>query len=376
MTSPHVLLTGVTGMVGAELLAALLRDRPGARVSCLVRPGEQGARARLAAAVARVMPDGLPDHVEAVAGDLESPGLGLDAEVRARLQGSLTEVIHSAASVRFDLPLEESRRINTQGTAAMLELAQGCPGLRAFDYVSTAYVCGARSGLVQPDDAAILPFHNSYEQSKAEAEALLRVAHRTSGLPLRIFRPSIVVGHSKTGFTPNNNTLYWPIKVYARGRWRLVPGRANSRFDIVPVDYVVDALLALRERVPTDGRAWHLCAGPDAAATAGEVTELARLAFDAKPILWIHPGFYRSALRPVLKLALGRRRADVFKGGAAYLPYFTSDLVFETRATDDALAGTGLKAPRVQDYFQRLFDYCKLTDFGKRPLLPAQSPAT
>ena len=371
MSGPVVLLTGVTGMVGAELAAALVRVRGDAELVCLVRPGADGAEVRLAAALERVLPGGSNGRITAVAGDLEAENLGLSAEDSARLQGSVTEVIHSAACVRFDLPLSEARRINTGGTAAMLAFAQGCPGLRSFDYVSTAYVCGARTGLVLPEDPPQTPFHNSYEQSKVEAEALLRAAHRDQGLPLRIFRPSIVVGHSQTGFTPNNNTLYWPIKVYARGRWRLVPGRARSRFDIVPVDYVVDALLALRERVPCDGRAWHLCAGPDAAATAGEVTELARLAFDAKPILWIHPGFYKRALRPALKWALGARRADVFKGGAAYLPYFTSDLVFETRATDAALAEAGIKAPRVQSYFERLFDYCKATDFGKRPLLSA-----
>lgn len=368
-----MLLTGVTGMVGAELLAALLRARPDLRVAALVRPGTEGAQARLNAALARVLPEGAGDRVRAVAGDIEAENLGLSATDAASLRASVTEVIHSAAAVRFDLPLEEARRINVGGTAATLAFAAGCAGLRSFDYVSTAYVCGGRTGLVQPEDPPQTPFHNSYEQSKVEAEALLQRAWRGQGLPLRVFRPSIVVGHSQTGFTPNNNTLYWPIKVYARGRWRLVPGRASSRFDIVPVDHVVQALLALRERVPCDGRAWHLCAGPDAAATAGEVTELARRAFDAKPILWIHPGLYKRVLRPALRWALGRRRADVFKGGAAYLPYFTSDLVFDTSRTDAALAGTGIRAPRVQSYFERLFDYCKATDFGKRPLLPDAS---
>ncbi len=367
----HLLLTGVTGMVGAELLASLLRADPDLRVSCLVRPGEQGARARLERAVARALPAGLPASVDAVAGDLEQPGLGLSAEDTARLERSVTGVLHSAASVRFDLPLAEARRVNTEGTARVVALARRCTKLESLDYVSTAYVCGARTGLVQPDDAPALPFHNSYEQSKVEAEALLRAAHQ-EGLPLRIFRPSIVVGHSQTGFTPNNNTLYWPIKVYARGRWRLVPGRPRSRFDIVPVDYVADAIVALRQRVPPDGRAWHLTAGPERAATAGEVAELARRVFQAKPILWIHYGLYIHLLRPLLRWALGRRRADVFKGGAAYLPYFNSDLVFDAARTDAALAGSGIEVPRAKDYFERLFRWCKATEFGRRELLPEE----
>lgn len=367
----QLLLTGVTGMVGAELLAALLRRRPGLRVSCLVRPGERGAEERLRRAVARALPEGLPEGVEAVAGDLERPGLGLDPADARRLRAGVTEVLHGAASVRFDLPLEEARRINTGGTAEILAFARSCPGLGAFDYVSTAYVCGGRGGLVRVDDPPREPFHNTYERSKVEAEALLRAAHEQHGLPLRIFRPSIVVGNSRTGFTPNNNTLYWPIKVYARGRWRIVPGRPASRFDIVPVDYVAEALVHLRERVPSDGRAWHLTAGPERAATAGEIAELARRVFDAKPVIWLPYGLYVGAIRPILRRALGARRADVFKGGAAYLPYFASDLVFEQSATEAALAGSGVAVPRVQDYFERLFGWCKATDFGRRepPLL-------
>lgn len=364
--SGHVLLTGVTGMVGAELLAALLRREPGLRVSCLVRPGEDGARARLERAVSRVLPGGLPEGVDTVAGDLEAPGLGLSAEDEARLRG-VTDIVHSAASVRFDLPLEEARRVNTGGTAAILALARRCADLRRFDYVSTAYVCGGRTGLVREEDPGLEPFHNTYERSKREAEDLLREAS-AQGVPISIFRPSIVVGHSRTGHTPNNNTLYWPLKVYARGRWRLVPGRPDSRFDIVPVDYVAEALVALRGRVPPDGRAWHLTAGPEAAATAGQIADMAREAFGARPIRWIHPGFYKRVLRPVLRWALGRRRADVFRGGAAYLPYFTSDLVFDTTRTLAALDGTGLRPPRVQDYFANLFWFCKKSDFGRRAI--------
>ncbi len=362
----HLLLTGVTGMVGAELLASMLRRAPGLRVSCLVRPGEQGARARLEKAVARALPEGLPESVDAVAGDLEAEGLGLSEEDAARLRASLTGVVHGAASVRFDLPLEEARRTNTQGTARVIALARTCPGLRSLDYVSTAYVCGGRTGLVREEDPPAEPFHNSYERSKVEAEALLRAAH-AEGVPVRIFRPSIVVGHSRTGFTPNNNTLYWPIKVYARGRWRMMPGRPRSRFDVVPVDYVADAIAALRERVEPDGRAWHITAGPERAATAGEVADLARRIFDARRVLWIHYGLYVRVLRPILRWALGRRRADLFKSGAVFLPYFSSDLVFDQSRTEAALAGTGVVVPRVGDYFERLFLWCKATDFGRRP---------
>ena len=128
-------------------------------------------------------------------------------------------MLHCAASVSFDLPLDESRSVNVEGTRRMLEFARGCPGLERFSYVSTAYVAGEPGGLFREDELAVgQRFRNPYERSKFEAELALRSEGRD--LPLQILRPSIVVGDSSTGRTSSFNVLYGPLKALARGAVR------------------------------------------------------------------------------------------------------------------------------------------------------------
>ena len=229
-----VLLTGATGFVGQELLARLLQ-RDDRRVHALVRAeDDRGAAARL------------PEHerLSAWAADIERPGLGLSARDVDALSERVSTVIHCAASVSFSLGLEESRRVNVEGTGRMADLAERCAargGLERFSYVSTAYVAGAHRGAFDEDSLDVgQDFRNPYEQSKFEAEGLLR--ERAAALPLQVLRPSIVVGDSRTGWTSSFNVLYPPLRAFARGAIPALPARRRSPVDVVPVDYVADSV--------------------------------------------------------------------------------------------------------------------------------------
>src|ERR671919_645402 len=125
-----VLLTGATGFVGREILDRMLERR---RVYALVRASDHDAAARR-----------LPSHARLTAGggDIERPGCGVDPTTADRLASEVTTVLHCAASVSFDLPLQDSRRINVDGTRHVLELAERCPQLERLSYISTAYVAG------------------------------------------------------------------------------------------------------------------------------------------------------------------------------------------------------------------------------------------
>src|SRR5439155_302109 len=113
-------------------------------------------------------------------------------------------------------------------------------GLRRFVHVSTAYVAGRHRGLFAETDLWTgQEFRNSYEQSKAEAEELVR--RRGDRFPAVVVRPSIVVGDSATGWTPTFNVLYWPLRAFARGLLRSVPARPDGRVAVVPVDYAASA---------------------------------------------------------------------------------------------------------------------------------------
>ena len=120
-------------------------------------------------------------------------------------------MIHCAATVRFDHSLDEARHINVEGTRRVLDFAAGARQLRSLAYVGTAYVAGERSDLVRENELAVgQRYRNTYEQTKAEAEALVR-SHLGS-LPGVILRPSIIVGDSRTGVTSSFKMMYWPLE--------------------------------------------------------------------------------------------------------------------------------------------------------------------
>ena len=234
-----VLLTGATGFVGLELLRRFI-ERGDRRIHALVRAADDEAAAERLPAHARL---------SAVAGDIEEPGLGLSEENRERLARDVTTVVHCAASISFDLSLEESRRVNVDGTRNVVDFAKRCRRLERLTYVSTAYVAGEPRGLFREDQLDVgQRFRNPYERSKFEAERMIR--SEAAGLPLQILRPSIVVGDSRTGRTSSFNVLYGPLKALARGRIPAIPARRSSPVDIVPVDYVARALVTLTVPAP------------------------------------------------------------------------------------------------------------------------------
>ena len=234
--SGRVLLTGATGFLGMEVLARLL-ERTDREMLCLVRAADSAAaEQRLDDVFAKLYRDGSPHRarVRALAGDLTA---GVDAPDQ-----EIDVVCHCAASITFDLPLEEAREINVEGTRAMLELARAVDA-RRFVHVSTAYVSGAHSGEFT-EEMLGSEFRNTYEQTKCEAERLFA---DVSGMEVAIARPSIVMGESDTGWTPAFNVLYWPLRAFARGLFDVVPAKPEGRVDVVPVDYVADGIFKLIE---------------------------------------------------------------------------------------------------------------------------------
>ena len=334
-----VLLTGATGFLGGEILSRLL-DRDGRRVYALVRAEND------ASAAARLAPHEL---LRAVAGDIEQPGLGLDPQTSERLAREVTTVLHCAASVSFDMGLPESRRVNVEGTRHVVELAERCDALERLTYISTAYVSGEPKGVFREDQLDVgQRFRNSYEESKFEAEQMLR--ERAAGLPLQVLRPSIIVGDSRTGRTSTFNVLYGPLKALARGGIPAIPARRSSPVDIVPVDYVADRAVELATSGP-DGT-FHLVAGRNAT-TVDRILELTALHMRKKPPAVLPPRVYGLLLHPWM-----RRRHPGLRSIEVYFPYFSMRVRF-----DDRGLGPG---PPVEDYFGRLIDFAEEAGWGRR----------
>lgn len=358
----RILITGATGFLGTQLVRDLLARHPDARLALLIRdkPGMSGRdrAARIVAAEDR-------GRVDVYAGDVSLPGCGLDATTRAKLQAETTRVIHSAATVRFDHSLDEARAINVEGTRRLLDFAAGVRGLRSFAYVGTAYVAGERTDLVREDELlAGQRFRNTYEQTKAEAEALVR--SRLGEVPSVILRPSIIVGDSRTGVTSSFKMMYWPLKIYARGLWRTVPGYPDAVLDIVPVDFVAEAVARLAFTQEAQGHTFHLCAGPQGSATIAQIAERARQFFDGPQPRFVNPQLFFGAVRPLLFATLWGRKRRVLRDGRAYRDYFTMRMQFDTTQAARMLEPAGLTPPPVLHYLDRLFDYCVASDWGRK----------
>ena len=204
-----------------------------------------------------------PGEIRTLAADLRLDRFGLDPARLDTLARDLDLIVHCAAVTGFDQPPASHRAVNVEGTARILALADR-PGAAPVPvlHVSTAYVCGDRSGPVaEAPFRAGAAFANAYEASKAEAETLVAAAG-ARGLPVAIARPSIVVGAWADGAIARFDNFYGMLRLVAEGRIRTIPAAHGASLDLVPIDHVVRGLADIAERMrEAAGRIYHLVSG-------------------------------------------------------------------------------------------------------------------
>ena len=363
--SRAILLTGSTGFIGGDLLRSLFERDSEVRVYCLIRAKTRELlEARRRALLAHIGVDG-PDaaRVIAVAGELIQEDLGL-GDAFAAIARDVDEIYHVAASTKFDLALEDARAINRDGAAHVLAFAraaQDAGGLRRLHHVSTAYVVGRREGVLTEDDALSPDFRNTYEQTKWESEQLLNPER--AGVPVTCYRPSIVVGNSSTGATLHFRVLYDPMRWIYGGKMDVLPCRPGVRLDVVPVDYVCDAVIAIGSRADSEGGVYHLTSGPEGAMSIREIVDVAvdvvnryHGEIGKDPIA---PPTIASPDAPPSKNAEERARLEkLFQLGetvmGSHVPYMVSEQLFDTTRTRRALSDTEIVCPPLPSYLPRI----------------------
>ena len=353
-------VTGGTGFIGRHLVRRLLER--GGTVHVLVREGSRGRLEELISSWGDT-----PGEVVPVVGDLTQPMLGLDEGTIDELTGKIDHFFHLAAIYDMEADDEAIRVANVEGTMHAVEFANrakvGC-----FDLASSIAVAGLYKGVWREDmfeEAEELNRH-AYFSTKHESELIVR---EQLEVPYRIYRPGIVVGNSETGEMDKVDGPYYFFKLIQRLRatlpqWMPTVGIEGREINLVPVDFVADAIDYIAHLEGRDGEVFHLT-DPNPL-KAGQIINL----------------FSRSAHAPQMSMRLDPQMLDVVppavRGGLMMLSpvqrvvdtvlsdlgiprqvlvYVNYPTTFDCSNTLEALEGSGISVPPLATYADRLWDY-------------------
>lgn len=290
----NIFLTGSTGFLGGELMKRLLIQQPESHFYLLIRNrGKKTASERCSALVrqwANEWSTGyehISNRIHLVEGDLMSPLLGLSSQYFHELSCKIDVIFHLAASIDLLGKYNKLYRTNVEGTRKLLEfatLSYQNNGLTHFHYVSTAYVSGNTKGIVYENELDKgQTFSNDYERVKMEAECAVQEAK--NNLPITVYRPSIVVGDSRTGYAPDDCATLDFIKLVLTGHFPIIPSGKKFKLDIIPVNYVADAIACLSTMPKeTIGQTYHLTAGKNHCISSMEIMKIAKSVIEEKQI--------------------------------------------------------------------------------------------
>jgi thioester reductase-like protein len=371
MHTGHLLFTGATGLLGSYLLRDLLvaetplvvlarrnrRASAAERIDLLLRDWER--------ALGRPLPR--PVVLE---GDLSQPGCGLAVKERAWVASHCDRLLNNAASLSFFNADREGEpwRTNVTGTHNLLDLAD-TTGIRDFQHVSTAYVCGLRTDGIGEEDLVVdQKFGNDYEQSKAEAEAAVRAAGHLDAIT--VYRPSIIVGDSQTGYTSTyhgffavlrlGHTLLTRVPIGSTSGLallRLLGIAATDSKNFVPVDWVSAVISHAVAQPEATGRTFHLThpepmSMQDVAETVQEAVESYSDAAAPDDPDCCDEAWFAENLKSQLQI---------------YQHYFRNDPVFDRTATEQ-LAGHLPVPPLDRDTMMRMAKFAIAHEFGRQPV--------
>jgi thioester reductase-like protein len=343
-----VFFTGFPGFIGARLIPRLLELQKDTTFHCLVQekflPAAHESVAALAASHPRTT-----GRIRLVTGDITAPGLGVPAPEAKALAKGLTGAFHLAAVYDLAVARDTALRINVEGTRNVLEFLGSAGNLARLDYVSTAYVSGTAVGVYRETDLDVgQKFKNHYEETKFLAE----VAVVESGLPAAIYRPGIVVGNSRTGETAKFDGPY-----FALNAMRNLPspgvfikvGSGEARVNLVPVDFVLEAIARLSTWGGAVGKTYHLT--DPSPSTAFEIEEMFSKAIGKSFV-------YVPVPLPIAKLLFAPKQVQrLFGMPSQTLDYFDHPCLYDASNATRDLKRFGVACPPFTDYVQTLVSF-------------------
>jgi NAD(P)-dependent dehydrogenase (short-subunit alcohol dehydrogenase family) len=352
-------VTGATGFIGRHLVQELLSNREG-QVFVLVR---EGSRERLAELVERW--DG-GERVTAVVGDLAQERLGVDPAWIDEHRGAIEHVFHLAASYDMTADDDVNERANVLGTRNAVALANALEAGH-LHHASSVAVTGDFKGLFREDmfdEGQKLP--SAYHRTKFESE---RIVREEATVPWRVYRPAIVIGHSRTGEMDKIDGPYYFFKAIQKARaalpqWFPLVGPELGYTNLVPVDYVAAAMDHIAHQPDLDGQAFHLCA-PKSQRSGEVLNTFAQAAHAPQLALRIDKRLTDALPKGVLSLLMQlpalkdvrRTLLSDFGIPEEVLGHVGFSAQFDTRDTERALKGTGIEVPPLDTYADRIWDH-------------------
>lgn len=303
-----ILITGATGIIGRSLVKSLLVAHPGIEIHILTRSQNQDES----------------ENIKIHTANLENETLGISEHQYIEFTNSITHIIHLAAATRFNLPIEEIRKINVKSTVSIMKLAAKCKNIKRVIHVSTAFVAGKRIGVIYEDELTHSSgFLNTYEQSKYEAEEALE--QYRDKIPLIVARPSLVIDKAKKLDKSPMNAVFLAIFLAKKGFLPILPGDGEYKLDMIGVEDVTHYMSQLLFKKDLNHFRYHIT-NPGGAI---QINELLKLTIGEKQIQYCGDMEQfeaelkrRVRFRPDLKYYY--TKTERFLGEVAYLKTFNN----------------------------------------------------
>jgi len=342
-----IFLTGFPGFIGTRLVRKLIKRDQELEVIALIQQkflhSAEAARSKMSEEV-----QGSSKRIHFVFGDITQDNLGM-SDVDS-VSSQVAGIFHLAAAYDLAVSRAVGMKVNVEGTKNVVEFAKRCGNLKRLDYVSTAYVSGDFVGSFSEDDFDRgQKFKNHYEETKFLAEKVIRDAGE---IPSVIYRPGIVVGDSRTGETSKYDGPYYVLQtMQALPNFFPFPkiGTGNAEVNLVPIDFVVDALAALSAENGALNNTYHLT-DPSPL----KVSELQNMFAKTLGKRFITYPFPPELARRAMELSFVR---SIYKMPAQLVDYFVQNVHYESTSTTMALRKLGVVCPSFPDYLKNLLSF-------------------
>lgn len=361
MGSKKVLITGATGFLGSYIFKEILMQTD-YEVHLLIREKDQINAEERIGQIFHFFKDDMDtekfsNRIKVFNGDLSRDNLGLDSEIYKKLNKQIDEIYHIAANTDFRMTLLTARQTNVTGAENILRFAKKCFKKIRVNYISTAFIAGAQTGLFLEQDPIthFKKFNNAYEQSKFEAELLME-RYRKLGLDISIFRPSIVMGEYLSGKTTSFKMFYQPLKFFYQEIFDFIPLNESSPYNFIPVDLCAKAIVRL-SLDNTMIRTFHIVNRDNM--SLGHMMDILSKYLSVKKVKYVSPYIFNKNEKSVI-------RKKIIE---PFIPYFNLKITFGCSESYRILKNLGFEMPRIDEQFLfRTLKYCQESGFLKERL--------